>query len=260
LTVSFDGSESRDPEGDTLTYAWDLDGDGAFDDSTSSQPTHTYDTAGDYQVGLRVTDGQGASDTLDQPLTISAGNTAPTATIDSPLSTTTWKVGDNISFSGSATDKQDGSLGASSLTWSLIMNHCSSENSCHQHAVQDFAGVASGSFVAPDHEYPSHLELRLTARDSGGLTDTKSVRLDPQTVVLRFRTNPTGLNLVVGSSQATAPFSRTVIVGSTNSVSALSPQKRGKKSYTFVSWSDGGAQTHNIVAPTSTATYTATYK
>jgi hypothetical protein len=65
---------------------------------------------------------------------------------------------------------------------------------------------------------------------------------------------------VVGSSEATTPFTRTVIVGSTNSVSAVSPQKRGNKSYTFVSWSDGGAQSHNIVAPTSTATYTATYK
>jgi hypothetical protein len=92
------------------------------------------------------------------------------------------------------------------------------------------------------------------------LRHTKSVRLDPQTVVLNFRTNPTGLKLAVGSSQATTPFSRTVTVGSTNSLSAISPQKLGKKPYMFVSWSDGGAQTHNIVAPTSTATYTATYK
>jgi hypothetical protein len=64
----------------------------------------------------------------------------------------------------------------------------------------------------------------------------------------------------VGSSEATTAFSRTVIVGSTNSVSAPSPQQKGKKVYKFVSWSDGGAQTHNIVAPPSTATYTATYQ
>jgi glucose/arabinose dehydrogenase len=258
LTVSFDGRGSIDPEGGTLTYEWDLDGDGAFDDSSASQPTHTYETAGAYKVWLRVTDGQGASDTLDEPLTISAGNTAPTATIDSPSPTTTWKVGDTISFSGSATDPQEGALAASKLTWSLIMHHCPSN--CHEHVVQDFAGVASGSFVAPDHEYPSHLELRLTATDSGGLSDTRSVRLDPQTVVLNFRTNPGGLKLVVGSSEATTAFSRTVIVGSTNSVSAPSPQQKGKKVYKFVSWSDGGAQTHNIVAPPSTATYTATYQ
>jgi len=259
LAVSFDGTSSADPEGDPLSYAWDLDGDGAFDDSTSPKPTRTYATAKVYQVSLRVTDAKGASDVLDQPLTISAGNTAPAATIDSPLSTTTWKVGDTISFSGSATDAQDGSLGDSKLTWTLIMHHCSSANSCHEHVVQDFAGVASGSFVAPDHEYPSYLELRLTATDSGGLTDTKSVRLDPETVALTFQSEPAGLQLTVGSSSETTPFSRTVIAGSKNSVSALSPQTLGGINYAFASWSDGGAQSHDIVAPDTAATYTATY-
>ena len=261
LTVSFDGSESIDPEGGTLTYAWDLDGDGAFDDSSSSQPTHTYDSAGDYRVWLRVTDGQELSDTIDQPITISAGNTAPTATIDSPLSTT-WKVGENISFSGSATDQQDGSLGASSLTWSLVIHHCSSENSCHQHAVQDFVGVASGSFVAPDHAYPSHLELKLTARDSGALTDTKSVLLNPKTVDLSFSSDPASarLQLTVGSASQPTPFTRRVIVGSKNTVSAPSPQTSGGISYQFSSWSDGGAaQSREIVAPDANTTYTAIY-
>src|SRR3712207_8012859 len=60
---------------------------------------------------------------------------------------------------------------------------------------RSFAGVASGSFSAPDHEYPSYLELQLTATDKGGLTDTKSVRLDPRTVVLTFQSNPSGLQL-----------------------------------------------------------------
>ena len=259
LVVNFDAAGSSDPEGDPLTYAWDLDGDGAYDDSTAQKPTYTYTTAGDYQVGLRVTDSKGASDTLDEPLTITAGNTPPSATVDSPLSTTTWKVGDTISFSGSATDPQDGTLGASRLAWSLIVDHCSSATSCHEHPVQEFAGVASGSFVAPDHEYPSYLELRLTATDSGGLTDTESVRLDPKTVEMSFGSDPAGLRLTVGSSSGTTPFSRTVIAGSKNSLSAPSPQTLGGSTYEFASWSDGGAQSHDIVAPDAAATYTATY-
>src|SRR5439155_14583342 len=36
LTVQFDGSGSSDPDvGDTIAYAWDLNGDGLFDDSTA---------------------------------------------------------------------------------------------------------------------------------------------------------------------------------------------------------------------------------
>ena len=39
LTVAFSGTGSSDPNGDTLTYAWDLDADGAYDDSTSATPS-----------------------------------------------------------------------------------------------------------------------------------------------------------------------------------------------------------------------------
>jgi hypothetical protein len=112
----------------------------------------------------------------------------------------------------------------------------------------------------PDHEYPSYLELRLTATDSGGLTNTATRRLDPRTVILTFQTTPGGLRLAVGSSTATATFSRTVIVGSSNSISAVSPQVKGKQTYEFSSWSDGGAQTHTITAPATATTYTARFK
>jgi glucose/arabinose dehydrogenase len=255
LTVNFNGSTSSDPEGQTLAYAWDLDGDGAFDDSTSATPSFTYGTGGPITVRLRVTDGQGLSDVA--AVVVSVNNTAPTATIAAPLSSFTWKVGDTIAFSGSASDPQQGSLPPSALTWSVIMHHCPSN--CHMHDIQTFAGVASGSFAAPDHEYPSHLELRLTATDSGGLQGTASVLVYPQPVTLTFQSSPTGLQLAINGTSGVTPFTRTVIIGSVNSVSAPAPQTIGSTSYNFSSWSDSGAQVHNITAPTTAATYTATY-
>ena len=189
LTVSFSGTGSSDPDGGTLTYAWDLDADGAFDDSTSPTASFTYTQPGIYNAQLRVTDPQGASDT--DTVQITAGNSAPSASILTPTAGTTWRVGNTVSFSGSATDPQQGTLPASALSWSLILHHCPSN--CHSHPLQDFVGVASGSFTAPDHEYPSHLELRLTVTDAGGLTDTESILLQPQTVDLTFATTPTAL-------------------------------------------------------------------
>jgi PKD repeat protein len=257
LEVSFDASGSSDPEGESLAYAWDLDDDGAYDDATTAQATWTYTSEGSHTARLRVTDSQGATgtDTVD----IIVGD-PPTATIETPLPTTTWRVGNNISFSGSASDPQEGQLPASALSWSLVLFHCPVSDSCHQHPVQDFPGVASGSFATLDHEYPSYLELKLTATDSSGLSDTRTVRLDPQAVQLTFQSEPAGLKLIVGDSEATAtPFSRTVIVGSTNSVSAPSPQTLAVTSYEFASWSDGGAQSHDVIAGASPSTYTATY-
>jgi glucose/arabinose dehydrogenase len=259
LTVSFNGTGSSDPNpGDTLTYAWDLDDDGAFDDATGPTASWTYQQAGTFTPELRVTDSQGASDT--DAVTITVGNTPPTATITSPASSLRWKVGDSVSFSGGATDTQDGTLAASRLSWSLVLQHCDSGGNCHQHPLQTWTGVASGSFSAPDHSYPSWLELRLTATDSGGLTDTETLRLDPQTVTLTFQTIPGGLQLTVGGITGTATFNRTVIVGSANTVSAISPQTKGSKTYFFSSWSDGGAQTHTITAPATAATYSARFR
>jgi glucose/arabinose dehydrogenase len=230
LTVAFDGRGSSDPDpGATLTYAWDLDDDGQFDDATGPTAGWTYAQPGTFTPELRVTDNQGASDT--DVVTITAGNTPPTATIAGPSSSLRWKVGDTVSFSGGATDAQSGTLPASALSWSLVLRHCDTAGNCHAHPLQTYDGVASGSFTAPDHEYPSYLELTLTATDPGGLTDTETVRLDPQTVDLTFQTSPPGLQLAVGSTSQTAPFTRTVIVGSNNSISVPSPQPLNGHSY-----------------------------
>ena len=101
-------------------------------------------------------------------------------------------MGDTISFSGTATDAQEGALPASALTWSLNNRHC--DGTCHTHFVSSWPGVRSGSFQPDDHEYPSYLELTLTATDSGGLKSNPVVlRLDPRTVTLTFQTIPGGL-------------------------------------------------------------------
>jgi glucose/arabinose dehydrogenase len=256
LTVQFDGSGSSDPDqGDSLTYAWDLDGDGQYDDSNAVAPSYTYTSQGSYTASLRVTDRSNATSTA--AVSISVGNTPPDATITAPAPGTTWRVGQTIDFAGGATDAQDGPLPASALTWTLILQHCPSN--CHQHLLQTFSGVAGGSFVTPDHEYPSYLELRLTATDSSGTSDTETLRLDPRTVTLTLNASPSGFQLALDGVQALTPFARTVIEGSQHSISAPSPQTKAKKSWLFRSWSDGGAQTHNVTA-NSTATYTATFK
>lgn len=200
LAVNFTSAGSADADGDPLTFRWDLDGDGEFDDSTAATPSFTYTQPGSYVVQLRADDGRGGQG--DATVTINVSNTPPTAAIGSPSSSLTWAVGDTISFSGTGTDAQDGTIPGSRMSWKLIMHHC--PGTCHEHEITTFAGTG-GSFAPPDHEYPAHLELRLTVTDAHGLTDTKSVTLQPKTVNLTFQTTPAGLQLGFNSEQTIAP-------------------------------------------------------
>jgi glucose/arabinose dehydrogenase len=258
-TIDFDASGSSDPDAaETLRYAWDLDGDGAFDDSTEINPSYTYTAAGVYTVKLRVTDLRGASGIASQVITIAADY--PSAIIDSPAPTLRWKAGDAIMFSGRGTDAQDGTIPAAGMSWSLVMHHCSAPDACHQHIIQDYPAVTGGSFAGPDHEYPSYLELKLTVTDSSGLQNVKSIRLDPQAVDLMFQSSPSGVTLGFGTGGGVTPFTRTVIVNSTTSLSAPSPIQVGGTQYVFDSWSDGLAASHQITAGESPQTYAATYR
>ena len=106
LTVQFDASTSSDPGGSSLTYAWDLDGDGAQDDSTAVAPSWQYTQAGPVLVTLRVTNTSGATATATQLITVnpSGGGTTYRDSVlaDGPVGY--WRLGDT-----SATNATDSS-------------------------------------------------------------------------------------------------------------------------------------------------------
>jgi hypothetical protein len=67
--ATFD-STSSDPDGTVVEQAWDLDGDGQFDDSTTDPAKHVFTTPGEHTVGLRVTDSGGATDEEKKTITV----------------------------------------------------------------------------------------------------------------------------------------------------------------------------------------------
>ncbi len=245
LDVQLSAAGSSDPDpGDTLSYSWDLDGDGQFGDSTLQAPTHVYTEPGTHIATVRVSDPDGASDT--ESVSIQVDNAPPTATITTPLSTQTWAVGDLISYAATATDPQQGTLPASAYSWSVIIHHCPSN--CHTHQLETINGKTGGTFVAPDHEYPSWLEFRLTVTDAGGLTDTESVEVHPKTVSLEIKSLPEpGFEVAIDGASGSTPFTATVIKGSNNTIAAPA-QTVGGHDYAFGAWSDGGEGAHNVVA------------
>ena len=254
LSVTLDGSASSDPDpGDTLTYVWNF-GDGSPTSETSS-PTTTHSYAdGTYTATLTVRDNHGATSPPDA-VRIDAGNTAPQPVIGSPAAGERFAVGQTLTLSGSASDPQDGSLPAGSLTWTVIRHHAD-----HTHP---YLGPTTGNDVqitAPPPEdlaatTNSYLEVRLTTTDSQGLSATATRRVDPRLVNVTFATKPKGLTLGVNGTSFAAPRTFVSWEGYDLGVSAAN-----QGNYVFVSWSDGGAATHTIRTPATARTYTATFR
>ncbi len=247
LTVHFDAGASTDSGGTSaLTYAWDLDGDGVYDDATGVAPSRTYEQEGSYAVRVQVTDAGGASSVSDRIL-ITPGNTKPRITLDAPSPALAWSVGDPIAFSAAAVDDQDGAEPPARMNWRVLIHHCPSD--CHAHYLTAFSGVDRGSLTAPDHEYPSYLSLTVTVTDSAGLSASRTVDLHPTTVLLCVLSRPAGRIVTLNGRSGASPLTATVIRGSRNAVGAPSPQQdAGAGAFTFERWSDGGARTHQVTA------------
>lgn len=252
LTVNFSSNGSSDPEGQPLSYSWNF-GDGTT--STQANPSHTYTVTGPYQARLAVSDG--VNSTLSAPIAISVGN-SPVVSILAPTNGATFRAGDVITFSGIATDAEDGTLPASAYTWNIDFLH-----EGHVHPGIPITGVTSGSFTIPTsgHDFSgfTRYQITLTVTDSSGLQSSQSVTIFPDKVNLDFNTLPAGVTLYLDGIAHTTPFTYDTLIGFNHEIEARNATI-GTTTYNFVSWSDGGAQDHIITVPAGGATYTATYQ
>ncbi len=76
LSCAFDASTSTDPDGDPLTFSWNL-GDG--NQATGSTVSHTFAQAGTYTVQVEARDPSGATSTASTSVTVSTVPFAPVA-------------------------------------------------------------------------------------------------------------------------------------------------------------------------------------
>ena len=91
---------------------------------------------------------------------------------------------------------------------------------------------------------------------SGGL----SVVVTQSGVSCTVATNPSGLQITVDGSNYTAPQIFNWAPGSSHTVSAATTLSGGPGTqYVYLSWSDGGGQSHTVTVPSSNTTYTANF-
>ncbi|MGH9909628.1 MAG: Ig-like domain repeat protein, partial [Nitrososphaerales archaeon] len=253
LSVTFNGSGSSDPDpGTILSYSWNF-GDGSPAASVAVV-THTYNSAGPFVATLTVNDGNGGTNSATVNITV---GTPPVGTIDTPIVGTKYSGGNTITFSGSATDMQDGVLPANAFHWVIVFHH-----NTHTHPFLEFNGIKSGSFVIPTiGEVASDVfyRIQLTTTDSTGLTNLVTRDVLPNKSTITLASNVSGLQVNLDGQPQTTPHSFEGVVGITRTLQAPSPQSLGGQNYQFQSWSDGGAATHTISITAGATTYTANY-
>ena len=185
-----------------------------------------------------------------------ANNQAPVPTITSPASGATFRAGDTITFAGSATDAEDGTIGAAGLVWWAELHH-----DTHTHPFQPETAGASGSVDIPVRGETSpniFYRFHLRATDSAGATAEVTQDITPQTSQLTLATVPAGLAVTLDGQPVTAPITVTGVVGIERDLGAADQNFNGRR-YTFASWSDGGAAAHTVSTPAANTTFTATF-
>ncbi len=148
-TVTFNASNSYDPDGTIVNYFWDF-GDG--NTGTGELVSHAYTDNRSYFVTLTVTDNDGATDTDNTRITVI--NSLPVASFTS--SPGTVNTNEFFSFDASGSYDPDGT----------IVNY-----------LWDFGDGTTGTGISTQHSYSQDgtFVVTLTVTDNFGATDTTSV-------------------------------------------------------------------------------------
>ncbi|HEX3003124.1 MAG TPA: MopE-related protein, partial [Angustibacter sp.] len=129
-TVALDASASTATTGHSLSsYAWDLDGDGQFDDATGATVAATVAGGPARTIGVKVTDDTGSWSVAYSRLTFSGDDRAPVVSDSSPARAASVTTGATQAFTVQASDPDgdtrhyawtldDSPVGTDSASWS----------------------------------------------------------------------------------------------------------------------------------------------
>jgi hypothetical protein len=224
-------------DGTIAGHRWEFgDGTGA---SVEDPGSHTYAALGTYRATYRVTDDDGATSPAASVVVTVVDNQLPQATITSPANFATFATGETITFTGSATDHEDGPLTGAALTWGSNL---------------DGQIGTGGSVTRSDLSEGTH-RIDLNAKDSGGRNGATAVTITVRShtpLYLRYSNPSAFLSTAPAFSGYTTATLFNYGSGQSTEVQAILSSTITGTSYGFSLWFGAGT------GPGQTGTWTAT--
>lgn len=202
-----------------------------------------------------------ATDTVgSDPAELSVtSNQRPVITIDLPLSGGWYQGGEEILYTGTATDPETGAIQPPHAKWRIDFHH-----DTHTHPVLPPTVIAdTGRFVIPaigETDTSVWYRIQLSAIDTWGLEGSGYVDLHPRIGTLQLRTVPSGLPLFVEGSPVETPARLRGVAGTRRTLTAAAQTVRNDSLFRFAGWEPAGGDTLQVSIPAEVARYTAHYE
>lgn len=270
LTTTF-SIVAADPQSEPISFQIDF-GDGTTLDSQPlnngevTQVSHTYTADGQYTATLRVSDG---SLLASRALDIKVGSTPDITSINafntrSGAAQGTFRFGDTVIFTASASDTEDGIIPPENYSWTLSFIRPG-----NLHPAQGPDIGTSTSFIIPSQGQgfsgPVYYQAQVTVTDSSGLTSSATVDILPEKADIHIDTVPPGITVQVnGNTAKETPLVLDTLVNWDHMISFAGSKCIGGLEYIFDYWttSNGGSGTGNpfqLVMPVSDLDITGFY-
>ena len=164
-SVTLDGTGSSDPDpGDTLTYAWDLDNDGAYESAGVTASFSALDGPASHPVTLQVCDPQDACHT--DTATVEVTNVGPTANAGADM---TVYRNETVALTGTWTDPAAALDESYAWSWDLDGDGVADASGSAAYG----ATAAATALFATEGVY----DLTFTVTDADGASGQDSVRI-----------------------------------------------------------------------------------
>ena len=246
--------------GQPLTYQWQrnrVDIPGETQSTLTLANRQLTDSGTTYRVVVR--NGTGSATSAEATLVVTT-DLPPTPTILTPAVGTQFVAGQSYSFSGSATDAEDGALPASGLSWRVDYFTGSAPA---RPFVPETKGITSGTFtiptITPYTAADVFYRVNLTATDSFGNKTIATRDILPTTATVRVLASAVSA-LTLDGQPIVAPHEFVGVAGIERQLVAANTIASNGLPLTFQGWSDGiTTPSRTFITPTVPTTIRANY-